>query len=67
MTARAANIVLHLLVADGKLQAGVGPALGKPEIVITFRPDDLPTYRALIQAAKSGSRLPPGRVYRCLS
>jgi len=48
------DIVLHLVVTDGKLESGVGPAPGKPDLVITFQPDGLPSYRALIQAAKCG-------------
>jgi len=50
----AADIVLHLVVTGGKLEAEVGPALGKPDLVITFQPDGLPSYRSLIQAAKCG-------------
>ena len=52
----AGDMVLYLVVTDGKLEAGVGPAPGGPDLVITFRPDDddLPSYRALIQAAKCG-------------
>jgi DNA-binding HxlR family transcriptional regulator len=50
----ASDILLHLVVTDGKLESGVGPAPGKPDLVITFRPDGLPSYRALIQAAKCG-------------
>ena len=48
------DIVLHLVVTDGMLESGVGPAPGKPDLVITFQPDGLPSYRALIQAAKCG-------------
>jgi DNA-binding HxlR family transcriptional regulator len=50
----AGDLVLHLLVTDGKLDAGVGPAPGEPDLVITFQPDGLPSYQALIQAAKCG-------------
>ncbi len=52
------DLVLHLVVTDGKLESGVGPAPGKPDLVITFHPDGLPSYQALIQAAKCGR---PGR------
>jgi DNA-binding HxlR family transcriptional regulator len=48
------DIVLHLLVTDGKLGTGVGPAPAKPDLLITFQPDGLPSYQALIQAAKCG-------------
>jgi DNA-binding HxlR family transcriptional regulator len=51
----AADMVLHLLITDGKLAAGVGPAPGKPDLVITFQPDGLPSYQALIQAARCGA------------
>lgn len=50
----AADMVLHLVVTDGKLEAGVGPVPAKPDLVITFKPDGLPSYQALIQAAKCG-------------
>jgi DNA-binding HxlR family transcriptional regulator len=50
----AADIVLHLVVTDGKLEAEVGPAPAEPDLVITFQPDGLPSYQALIQAAKCG-------------
>ncbi|HEY2263059.1 MAG TPA: helix-turn-helix domain-containing protein [Streptosporangiaceae bacterium] len=50
----AADIVLHLIITNGRLDAGVGPAPGKPDLVITFQPDGLPSYQALIQAAKRG-------------
>jgi DNA-binding HxlR family transcriptional regulator len=52
---RAADIVVHAVVADASLQAGVGPSPVSPDLVITFAPDDgLPSLRALIQAAKCG-------------
>jgi hypothetical protein len=47
-------MVLHLVVTDGKLEAGPGPVPAKPDLVITFKPDGLPSYQALIQAAKCG-------------
>ncbi|SDI61492.1 winged helix-turn-helix transcriptional regulator [Nonomuraea jiangxiensis] len=50
----APDLVVHLAVTDGKLEADVGPAPGKPDLVITFRPDELPSYQELIQAAKCG-------------
>jgi len=58
---RAGDIVLHLLVTDGKLDAGVGPAPGQPDLLITFQPDGLPSYQALIQAAKCGQVQLDGR------
>jgi DNA-binding HxlR family transcriptional regulator len=51
---RAPDIVVHLLVNDGQLEAGVGPAPAKPDLVITFTPEDLPSYQELMQAAKCG-------------
>jgi DNA-binding HxlR family transcriptional regulator len=51
---RADDLVLHLVVTDGKLESGVGAAPGKPDLVMTFHPDGLPSYQALIQAAKCG-------------
>ncbi|HTU71914.1 MAG TPA: helix-turn-helix domain-containing protein [Trebonia sp.] len=51
---RGGDMVLHLVVTDGKLEAGVGPAPGQPDLVITFQPEGLPSYQALVQAAKCG-------------
>lgn len=51
---RSADMVLHAVVSDGKLETGVGPAPGRPGLVITFQPDGLPSYRALMQAARCG-------------
>jgi hypothetical protein len=48
------DIVVYAVVTDGKLEAGAGPAPATPDLVITFRPDDLPSYRALLQAARCG-------------
>jgi DNA-binding HxlR family transcriptional regulator len=47
---------VYAAVTDGKLDAGVGPGPGDPDLVITFRPEDdgLPSFRALMQAAKCG-------------
>jgi hypothetical protein len=51
----AADIVVHTVVTDGSLQAGVGPSPVSPDLIIAFAPDDgLPSLRALIQAAKCG-------------
>ncbi|MGH3165064.1 MAG: winged helix-turn-helix transcriptional regulator [Trebonia sp.] len=51
----AGDIVLHLIVTNGKLESGTGPAPGgAPDLVITFKPDGLPSYQALVQAAKCG-------------
>jgi DNA-binding HxlR family transcriptional regulator len=51
---RAPDLVVHLLVNDGQLEAGVGPTPAKPDLVITFTPEDLPSYQELMQAAKCG-------------
>ncbi|GLX99403.1 helix-turn-helix domain-containing protein [Herbidospora sp. NBRC 101105] len=48
------DIVVHLAVIDGKLETGVGPAHRDPDLVIIFQPDELPSYRALVRAAKCG-------------
>jgi DNA-binding HxlR family transcriptional regulator len=48
------DLEIYAVVTDGKLDAGVGPGPGDPDLVITFRPDDLPSFRALMQAAKCG-------------
>jgi DNA-binding HxlR family transcriptional regulator len=52
----AGDIVLYLVVTEGKLDAGVGPVPGGPDLTITFQPEpgDLPSYQSLIQAAKCG-------------
>ncbi|MFE4171499.1 winged helix-turn-helix transcriptional regulator [Streptomyces sp. NPDC056909] len=53
---RSTGLVLHAVVTDGRLEAGVGPAPDKPGLVIAFEPNDhdLPSYRALVQAARCG-------------
>jgi DNA-binding HxlR family transcriptional regulator len=51
---RAPDLIVHAQVIDGALRTGDGPAPVKPDLVMTFKPDDLPTFRALIQAAKGG-------------
>ncbi|GHJ38647.1 helix-turn-helix domain-containing protein [Streptomyces sp. TS71-3] len=51
---RAPDVVVHLVVTDGKLAAGVGPAPADPDLVITFQPDRLPSYRELMNAATCG-------------
>ncbi len=48
---RSPEFVLHAVVTDGRLEAGVGPAPGTPDLVITFATDELPSYRALMRAA----------------
>jgi DNA-binding HxlR family transcriptional regulator len=52
----ARDIVLHAVVTDGKLDAGVGPAPVEPDLIITAKlaDDELPSYRAIIQAVKCG-------------
>lgn len=51
---RAGDIEVYAAVTDGKLDAGAGPGPGDPDLVIAFRPDNLPSFRALMQAAKCG-------------
>ncbi|GAA1311307.1 HxlR family transcriptional regulator [Planotetraspora silvatica] len=51
---RAPDLVVHLAVTDGKLEAGVGPAPGEPDLAIAFQPDGLPSYWELTRAAKCG-------------
>ncbi|MFS8097232.1 helix-turn-helix transcriptional regulator [Lentzea alba] len=52
---RAHDIVLHAVLTDGKLESGVGPA-PEPDLVITAKIDEdaLPSFRAIVTAAKSG-------------
>ncbi|MET9634141.1 helix-turn-helix domain-containing protein [Lentzea sp. NPDC006480] len=52
----ARDIVLHAVLTDGKLESGVGPAPGKPDLTITAQiaDDELASYRAIIRAAKCG-------------
>ena len=48
------GIELHAVVTDGQLEAGPGPAPVPPDLVITFTTDDLPSFPALMQAARCG-------------
>ncbi|HEX5403644.1 MAG TPA: hypothetical protein VFX16_15240 [Pseudonocardiaceae bacterium] len=52
----ARDMVPYALVTDGKLEARIGSAPVKPGLVITaeLAEGELPSYRALIQAAKCG-------------
>jgi DNA-binding HxlR family transcriptional regulator len=50
----APGIVIYLTVNEGQLEVGVGPAPAKPDLVITFTPEVLPSYQELMQAAKCG-------------
>ncbi|MGW1210696.1 winged helix-turn-helix transcriptional regulator [Streptomyces sp. NPDC002499] len=50
----AGDLVVHAAVTDGRLEAGSGPPPVRPDLVITFEPDDLPSFVALMQAAKCG-------------
>jgi DNA-binding HxlR family transcriptional regulator len=50
----AGDVEVYAVVTDGKLDAGLGPAPGGPDLVITFKPDDLASFRALMQAARCG-------------
>jgi DNA-binding HxlR family transcriptional regulator len=51
---RADEIEVYAAVTEGKLDAGIGPAPGEPDLVITFKPEHLPSFRALMRAAKCG-------------
>jgi DNA-binding HxlR family transcriptional regulator len=53
---RTGDAVMHAAVADGQLATGVGPAPSEPDLVITVPSDEVLTYRAMMQAIKSGSR-----------
>lgn len=50
------DLVLHLIVTDGKLDAGPGPVPDKPDLTITAQlvDDELPSYQAIMRAAKCG-------------
>jgi DNA-binding HxlR family transcriptional regulator len=52
----ARDVVLHTVVTDGKLDAGVGPAPGEPDLLLTVElaDDELPSYRAVVRAARCG-------------
>jgi DNA-binding HxlR family transcriptional regulator len=51
---RTGDAVMHAAVADGQLVTGVGPAPSEPDLVITVPSDEVITYRAMMQAIKSG-------------
>jgi DNA-binding HxlR family transcriptional regulator len=50
----APDILVHAIVTDGKIETGIGPAPTEPELVISFAPDNLPSYVSLMQAIKCG-------------
>ena len=51
---RAAGAVLHAVVTDGQLEAGVGPVPGQPDLVITVPADEVPSYRQILQSVHRG-------------
>jgi DNA-binding HxlR family transcriptional regulator len=50
------DVVVHAVVADGELTTGLGPAPVAPDLTITatFADDELPSYRAIVAAARDG-------------
>ena len=46
--------VVHAIVDDGRVQAGLGPAATEPDLAIAVASDELPSYLALMQAARCG-------------
>ncbi|MFI5613583.1 winged helix-turn-helix transcriptional regulator [Amycolatopsis sp. NPDC051903] len=48
------GFTVHATVTDGKLDAGTGPAPGRPDLALTFEPDTVPSYLELVQAIKCG-------------
>ncbi|MFJ4849626.1 MULTISPECIES: winged helix-turn-helix transcriptional regulator [unclassified Streptomyces] len=48
------DMVIYTAVTDGHLTAGIGAAPDKADLVVTFELDGLPSYLALMQAAKCG-------------
>jgi DNA-binding HxlR family transcriptional regulator len=51
---RAPGILAYAAVSDGTLTTGDGPAPTAPDLVMTFNPTELPSFRVLIQAATLG-------------
>jgi DNA-binding HxlR family transcriptional regulator len=50
----AGGMVLHAVVTDGQLEAGVGPSPVPPDLVIAFKPEQLPSFQELMLAANCG-------------
>ncbi|MFJ1596505.1 winged helix-turn-helix transcriptional regulator [Streptomyces sp. NPDC088261] len=48
------DMVLHAVVTDGRLAAGVGPVPGEADLVITLTAEGLPSSQALLRAARCG-------------
>ncbi|MGH3249791.1 MAG: hypothetical protein ACRDOI_26810 [Trebonia sp.] len=44
----------HSFIGGLGLETAVGPSPVSPDLIITFVPDDLPSFGALIRAAKCG-------------
>jgi DNA-binding HxlR family transcriptional regulator len=51
---RTGDAVLYAALADGQLSTGIGPAPSEPDLVVTVPSDAVLTYRAIMQAIKSG-------------
>ena len=51
---RVPETVLHAVVTDGQLTAGIGPAPSKPDLVVTVPGEVVPTFRNVLEAIAAG-------------
>lgn len=52
---RAGGAVLYVVINDGRLQTGVGPAPDGADLVIALGGDEVPTFEALVTALAAGN------------
>jgi hypothetical protein len=53
---RAACVLMHVVVTDGQLEAGVGPGVGVPDLIMTFAPESVPHLWLLLRDVAGAGR-----------
>jgi DNA-binding HxlR family transcriptional regulator len=56
-----AGVILFIVVDEGQVTTGVGPAPGKPDLTITIRSDEVPAFPTIITALATGRAEPAAR------
>jgi DNA-binding HxlR family transcriptional regulator len=56
-----AGVVLYIVITEGQLTTGIGPAPRDPDLVITIRSARLPAFQAILTAIASGEAETSGR------
>ncbi|SEE36411.1 helix-turn-helix domain-containing protein [Streptomyces sp. KS_5] len=56
-----AGVMLYVVITKGQLTTGIGPASPDPDLVITIRSAQMPTFQAVLKAIASGKVETNGR------